>query len=115
MVGGMPVTIYKTLNVQISVLIYPSLEQGEASGVVTLLKLAYSHIFPLITHAPLNCDKAAPDFHDQPAVSLPSLLSLITGHWQEVEEAHILLSVSTSLHVEERILLSILSNQREIM
>ena len=60
MVGGMAVTIYKSLNVQISVLIYPSLEQGEASGVVTLLKLAYSHIFPLITHAPLNCDKATP-------------------------------------------------------
>ena len=88
---------------------------------VTLLKLAYSHIFPLITHAPLNCDKAAPDFHDQPAVSLPSLLSLITGHWQEVEEAHILLSVSTSLqstyilHGGERENGAIRSNQKEIM
>ena len=32
---------------------------------VTLLKLAYSHIFPLITHAPMDCDKALPDLHHQ--------------------------------------------------
>ena len=34
-------------------------------GSVTLLKLAYSHIFPLITHAPMDCDKALPDLHHQ--------------------------------------------------
>ena len=88
--------------------------------VVTLLKLAYSHIFPLITHAPLNCDKAAPDFHDQPAVSppLPALWSL-AGAWLAVEETNIVVSVSTSSHLTlrgaERENGTIRSNQRQIM
>ena len=46
---------------------------------LTLLKLAYSHIFPLITHAPVNCDKAAPDIHHQTSLTLTSHRTISKG------------------------------------